>query len=52
MSEENKNTPQSGPQGSGKTDTPFWNLNPAVIPTKLHTYTYNGKCEKRDKNDE
>lgn len=52
MSEENKNTPQSMPQNPKKPVAPFENLKPAAIPTKVHIYTYNGKGEKRDKNDD
>lgn len=44
---ENKNMQQSKPQSTEKPAAPFGNLKPAAIPTKLHTYTYNGKSEKR-----
>lgn len=52
MSEENKNIPQSESQSTEKSVAPFGNLKPAAIPTKLHTYSYNGKSEKKDKNDD
>ena len=52
MSEENKNMQQSKPQSTEKPAAPFGNLRPAAIPTKMHTYTYNGKSEKMDNNDD
>ena len=44
---ENKNMQQSKPQSTEKPAAPFGNLKPAEIPTKSHTYTYNGKSKKR-----
>ncbi len=49
MSDENKNAQQSTAQSKEKPVNPFGNLNPAEIPTELHTYSYNGKSEKRKK---
>ena len=52
MSEENKNTTQSASTNKEKQANPFGNLHPAEIPTKLHTFSYNGKIEKRDKHND
>ena len=52
MSDENKNAQQSTAQSKEKPVNPFGNLNPAEIPTELHTYSYNGKSEKRKKEGE
>lgn len=46
---ENKNTPQSADQGAKKSVNPFGNLKPAEIPTRLHTYTYNGNNNENSK---
>ena len=49
MNEENKQETKPMPQQMNTQTSPFGNLKPAEIPTKLHTFSYHGECEKRDK---
>ena len=49
MSEDNKQEAKPVPQQTEKQANPFGNLNPAEIPTRLHTFSYQGGEKEKEK---
>ena len=49
MSEDNKQEAKLVPQQTEKQANPFGNLNPAEIPTRLHTFSYQGSEKEKEK---
>ena len=49
MSEDNKQESKPVPQQTEKQANPFANLMPAEIPTRLHTFSYQGGEKEKDK---